>query len=462
MAIVNRTGKGMPMSAATLRDRLQTFTTWPRLALAIWFLIGTVAVGRAALYSFPRHRGCYWLYAETGRNWVAGTSVYSPLPGLTVFRYSPLVAVFMVPFSELPDPLGSALLRLVNLGVYVGGLLWWARAGTPIPLSCTQRALLYLLAVPLSVSSLVDIQTNALTIGFLLLGVTAVARERWNWGAACVALACCVKAYPLAIALLLFAVHPRRFGGPFAVAAAVCLALPFAFQHPAYVAEQYGNWVRWGLNDRQAVAVEAASRDLRLLLRVWLVPLTPHVYRSLQVITGVGIAWLCVAERRAGLPPRRLLATLFGLGCCWMMVLGPATESTTYIMLAPALGWVTLEAWLEPRHPSYRAMVTSSFVLFTLTQLVLWFPHGRDLHRFAPHPIAGLLLIAALGVTEIQRLTRRVAPHRDSQKALALASGVRSWGEGGSPKPEARMTKEARSPNDEIRRGQPRGFELRA
>jgi hypothetical protein len=371
-------------------------TPWQRVALLTWSIIAALAVGRAFLIHYPRHGGCYPLFAEAGRNWLAGADLYTPQMSLDVFRYSPLVAAFFVPFGILPDLLGSALLRLVNVGVYLAGLSWWMRSGIPVRLTPGQRAAFWMLAVPLSAHSLVDVQTNALTIGLLLLAVTAAAEERWGWTAAILLLACSVKVYPIALVLLLVAVFPRRLAARVALATIAVLALPFLLQKPAYVTEQYADWFRWGLNDRHSDGVVHAFRDFRLLCRVWIAPLSERGYLVAQLAAAAVIAGLCLLQRWRNIPPRRLLATLFGLGCAWMMVFGPATEHTTHIFLAPALAWAVLDGWMSRRSVAYRVATLASFCLFTATQLCLWLPGGARFFQSAPHPIAGLLLMGAL------------------------------------------------------------------
>jgi hypothetical protein len=393
----------------SFRDWLMKFTAWQRLALLTWSIIALLAVGRAVLIAHPRHGGCYHLFAEAGRQWLAGEDLYTPQISLDVFRYSPLVGAFFAPFGILPDLLGSACLRLVNVTVYIVGFGWWLRVGVPARLTPGQRAALWLLAVPLSAHSLVDVQTNALTVGLLLLAVTAAAQELWGWTAALLLLACSIKAYPFALVLLLVAVFPRRLAARIALATVAVLALPFLLQTPAYVFEQYADWLRWGLNDRHSDGVVHAFRDFRLLCRVWIAPLSDHGYLIAQLAAAAVIAGLCVLQRWRNIEPRRLLATLFGLGCAWMMVFGPATEHTTHIFLAPVLAWAVLDGWLSHRSLLYRTTTLTSFCLFTATQLCLWLPGGARFFQLAPHPIAGLLLMAALAVAalwECQEQTR--------------------------------------------------------
>jgi hypothetical protein len=397
------------------RSWLTKLTPWQRVAFLTWSIIAVLAVGRALLIAHPRHGGCYAVFAEAGRHWLGGEDLYTPRVGLDVFRYSPLVAAFFVPFGILPDLLGSALLRLVNLGVYLAGVGWWLRAGIPARLTAGQRAALWLLAVPLSAHSLVDVQTNALAIGLLLLAVTAAADERWGWTAAFLLLACAIKVYPIALVLLLVAVFPRRLAARVALATVAVLALPFLLQRPAYVVEQYADWLRWGLNDRHSDGVVHAFRDFRLLCRVWIAPLSERGYLIAQLAAAAGIAGLCLLQRWRKIAPRRLLATLFGLGCAWMMVFGPATEHATHIFLAPALAWAVLDGWLSRRSLLYRTTTLTSFCLFTATQLCLWFPGGARFFQLAPHPIAGLLLMAALAATALR------PPETETSAALEVA-----------------------------------------
>ena len=83
--------------------------------------------------------------------------------------------------------------------------------------------------------TLMDVQLNLITIGFILIALAAAAESRWNTAALAVSLACCLKVYPASLALVLAVVYPRRFALRWAAAMALCLLLPFLFQRPGYV-----------------------------------------------------------------------------------------------------------------------------------------------------------------------------------------------------------------------------------
>jgi hypothetical protein len=383
------------------RTRLVALLRWQRIALLAWIVVALMAVGRAALIGHPRHAGCYKIYADAGRHWWAGEDLYEARSGLDLFRYSPLVASCFVPFAALPDMQGSALLRVANVGVFCAAFGCWMRWSVPVILTTGQRAALWLLALPLAVHSLVDVQTNALTVGLILLAMTAAASRHWIITAALLIFACSIKVYPLALVLLLVAMYPRQMGLRSAIAAILIFALPFLLQRPSYLMTQYRDWLRWGLNDRHSDVAALAFRDFRLLCSAWLWPLSNRAYLIAQLAAGTVIAGLCFLQHFRGVEHRKLLMSAFSLSCGWMMVFGPATEHTTYIFLAPAVAWAVLDGWLNERSLGYRIVTLGSFAVFTATQLCLWFPRGSRLHEYAPHPAAGLLLMAALAATAL-------------------------------------------------------------
>lgn len=368
-----------------------------RCAILIWTVALLVILGRSLLTT--RGQGVYPIFAQAARHWCEGTDLYGAQPNnLDVFRYSPAVAAFFVPLSLLPDRVGGAIWRLVNAAVFLAALAWWAQTALPRPLTRTQRAALFLLVIPLSLGSLNNGQSNALILGLLLAALAAARTERWNVAAAVVALATLFKLYPIALGLLLAAIHPRRFAGRLGLALAAGLVIPFLLQHPGYVWEQYGIWYHYlGSEDRSAWPIDVAYRDLRLLFRVWLVPLSPQTNLLIQLFAAGGIALVCVAARRANWNQRWLLTLLLALATCWMTVVGPATESSTYTLLAPTAAWAVLAVSSE--HPArwLRGIVRTSYLLLAGCQLANWLPGGaRPIHALGPQPFAGLLLLVGV------------------------------------------------------------------
>jgi hypothetical protein len=386
---------------------------WLRLALAAWALVLLIVAGRVLL-SKPRNHSDYLTFANPARNWLCGRGLYLQEDAAGYcddFRYSPLVAVAVTPFALLPNPAGEVAWRLLNLGVLLGGLCWWARkVVTPTP-TAKHLGLLLLLVLPLAAGNINNGQTNPLLLGLLLAAIACTTstkdrqagERRWNLASVLLALACLFKIYPIAVALLLVVVYPRQLGWRLALALLAGLLLPFALQYPQYVAQQYDIWFRYLLHeDRQILPATATYRDLRLLIRVWIGPLPAPVYSAMQLLAAVGAAALCWFGCRAGWPDRRLLPLLTGLGCVWMTVFGVATESCTYMLTAATGGWALLQAWLEGRGLVVKGLLAGSYGLFLSAQMANWFPGVTRFHALGEQPLAGLLLLAGLLAAEVR------------------------------------------------------------
>ncbi len=251
----------------------ETGSRWRTAALAVWGVLILGVCVRGLLQ--PTDHNCYQEYYEqAGRNWFEGRDLYLAF-GATC-RYSPLINALFAPLSRTPLWLGSLLWRLVNAGAFLGALLWWLRACAPT-WTPTLRALLLLSVIPLSVGNINSGQANPLLLGLLLATTAAAARGRWNWAALFCAAACLLKLYPVALALLLAGAYPRRFTPRFLIALAAGLLLPFALQHPEYVARQYANWGGNLLGDdrSQGDLAGVGYRDLWLLIYNLHLPIGP-------------------------------------------------------------------------------------------------------------------------------------------------------------------------------------------
>jgi hypothetical protein len=381
----------------------------PQTILCVWALL-LVGIGVRLLIA-PHSHNLYPVFGDAGRHWLAGQGLYEFRPWAEPFRYSPLVAVLFVPFSLLPNLPAALLWRLVSAAVFLGGLDWFCRSVLPVPLTPWRRALLLLLVLPLEVGSLNNGQSNALVIGLLLLGVAAVADRRWNLAAVAVALACLFKLYPVAIGLLLAVLYPRRFSWRLALALAAGFALPFVCQRSEYVIDQYGGWLNHLAENqlRQFLPTDLRYRDLRLLCDLCGVPVGDRALLVVQLLAAGLTGLVCVGAALAGWPERRRLTLLLNLGCCWMTVFGPASESSTYALLAPTAAWAVLAAWSGRRLPGVRGLVLASYVLLLCAQVGNWFPRNTTMLIMSAQPLAALVLFLTLPYAELRDFSRPVS-----------------------------------------------------
>src|SRR5579862_3618921 len=245
----------------------RTWNLWTRCALLVWTIILIAVCARGAIQQ--RERSLYYTWLTAGRDWSTGSPQlyqHKEGDGLDIFRYSPLIAAMLTPLQFLDEGTGNVVWRLLNGGVFLAGFAYFLR-GRLATAPGWLRGVLFLLVAPLALGSLSNGQPNPLVIGLLLFAVGLAGKDRWTLAAGCVALACALKIYPIAVGLLLVAAYPRQMSLRLALALLAALLLPYLMQRPEYVTEQYAQWFeRLGGDDRKNIVIERAYRDLWLLV----------------------------------------------------------------------------------------------------------------------------------------------------------------------------------------------------
>jgi hypothetical protein len=357
-----------------------------RWAITVWTII--FAVLSLRLLISTRSNGVYPIFSNAGRQWLAGQEVYGPSgAGLDMFRYSPPVAAFFAGWAPLPDQWGGLLWRGLCAAVLFGGLAAWCRWLQP----ARDLATMSLLIMPLAIGGLNSGQCNALIVGSLLLAHMAFARGLWTAAAILVTIPALLKGYPLTYGLLLCLIEPRRFAPRLAICVLAAAALPYLFAPAEYVTEQYvGFWHR--LDDDRTDLGFSGYRDLHMLVGRVGLPMSLQTYRLIEAALGLACAAAVLIGRRRGWSERTTLSACLSLSLCWMTLAGPATESSTYVLLAPILGLAVFTVADRPRWQ--RCVVGGSFVLFTVAAMVVWFPGwiAHPVQSIGIQPFAALLL----------------------------------------------------------------------
>ena len=371
---------------AVLRDAPPARWSW-KIATAVLAGVALVAVTGRLLVENPIKHTVFDVFHMAGQQWAAGGDYYGD--PVHVFRWSPTAAACFVPWSLLPERTAEVLWRWTNAAVLAAGLGWWVReflAAWP-----SQRR--WLLAFALGVGALANInngQVNPLMLAAILAGFVAARRERWNLCAALFAVTAALKVYPLALGMLLAALHPRRLALRLATATAVGFALAFVCQRPAYVAEQYRQWATFLRGDlRLELPLEDGYRDLWSLLRLCHVAVPQAFYFAIQLGSGAAAAAYCwwLARRRGRHAGEDAALTL---GLCWCMLCGPATEPVTYLLLLP----VALRAVLDPAAPSgtARMLAWTALGLLAVAEMLGTLSDAKYLNMWGFQPVAALLL----------------------------------------------------------------------
>jgi hypothetical protein len=369
----------------------KTLSFWNITAWVVWTIALVVLVARPVLLS---QRGTSFdTYNVAGSHWLHGENVYTQWMG---FVYSPPIATFFAPFALLPAPIANIFWRLINAAALLSGLAALLRSNVFVSIKPERSGIAYLLMLPLALGNIDISQANPLVAGLIMLAIAAVYNRRWNWAAFCMAIATLFKIYPLAVALLICVIAPRRFAWRFLIALLLLSLLPFVFQNWSFVSQQYNAWIATRIADnRRNWPVEKLPLDLWFIVH-WLLhlPISEKAFTLIQLGSAAAIAVFCAYSVWRRCNPNRVLAGLFCLSAVWMTLCGPATESYTYLLLAaPAILallesmhlnqtiWIRLWVWFSVSL-QFLAVVRASFM-----------PHYKPFWILAILPISALIFL---------------------------------------------------------------------
>ncbi|HKA08058.1 MAG TPA: glycosyltransferase family 87 protein [Gemmataceae bacterium] len=361
----------------------------PWLALGAWAVV-LVTIACAVTLTGKGGR-LYPTFVLAGERFRHGASVYTwPAGEEDLYRYSPMVAAACAPWGRLPTPVGAVLWRLFEAAAFVLALRAWSRVALP----AVPWPWLALLSLPLVAGNLFNGQLNPLVAALMLAALAAFARDRYWLAASAVAAATMIKVYPLALGLLICTIEPRRFGARLLLAITIGCALPFAFQSEDYVSRQFADWVqRLTLDDRTHELLPRGYHDFQKLLRRWGMPRDLMTYRVMEALAGCAAASFILGGRTSGWSREEQIQACADLGLVWCTLFGPATESATYMLLAPiaahALVVVGGRPWWE------RAWVRGAYLLLVAAQVIVWFPRpvSDPFRALIPQAHAAMMLL---------------------------------------------------------------------
>ena len=212
-----------------------------RHALHLWLAVTAVVCIRMVIA--PHSHTIFPILAGSATHWWADQQLYAQYPGLDYFRYPPAFAIAFTPFSDLGGRAGAVLWTLLSVGVFVFGLWRFIRDVAPGEWTAARQAAFLALGALGALRGLWNAQSNALAVGLLLIAVAELMRRRWWTAATVLAASVLVKLTPLAPALLLCAIEPRRLPARFLLFLGIGLLAPFLTRPPQIVLGHYQEWL---------------------------------------------------------------------------------------------------------------------------------------------------------------------------------------------------------------------------
>jgi len=325
----------------------------PRWKSLAWSILGLVFAGMAIyLILNPTRTGVVPNYRFAATNWWISKSMY---PGGTHgFLYLPQFAVLFTPFNLIQPPvLGEILWRAMGFGLFALALLRLAKIVSPTTLDSRSPSsprglaflLLVLLAVPASLASINNGQTNLpLSACFILTFITI--RER-KWAIAAVLLTLCLVLKPIALApwLLAFAVFPSM-RVPLLCGLPALLVVGMTHPNPSYA---WSQWVEFATKVSHAYTpVNLRVSDVFGMLEKAGIPnVFPvnSISRALGSLAALVFVWIRFRQRG-------LAAGSWTLAIVTVLVLtifNPRAESNSYVLISPLLAYVAVSNFFAPR-----------------------------------------------------------------------------------------------------------------
>ncbi len=185
-----------------------------RRALHFWLAVAAVVSIRTVVA--PDTHTIFPVLAGSAAHWWDDQPLYADYPPLDYFRYPPVFAVAFTPFSLLGHRAGGVLWSLLSIGVFVFGLWRFLRDVAPGDWTPARQAAFLALGVLGAIARPVERpEQRTRRRPAACWRPAALVRRRWWTAAAVLAASVLIKVTPLAPALLLCAVQPRRLPARF-------------------------------------------------------------------------------------------------------------------------------------------------------------------------------------------------------------------------------------------------------
>jgi len=296
------------------------------LTVLLW-LVPMIVIA-AALFRDPLARSLDPLYRDAVDAWFAGEAVYRGSGG---FNYLPPAILVYLPFSELPQPFGQVLWRLIAASL-LGSGLWMLMGLQERPRRERGMLLLSCISLPLMLGALQTGQANALLAGALLHAAVGLQRRQMWRTAAWLTFGVALKPILIApIGLAVFMTPALLL--PLLVLGSAWMALPFVGMNAETVLLQYRLSLA-NITDSCAHVTEDRFADINGLLRGFGTFLEQPASTVVRALAGALCAVSVLAvRRRHGIGPASVRYWLV-MSTGYLMLCNPMSEANSYVMFA--------------------------------------------------------------------------------------------------------------------------------
>ena len=213
-----------------------------------WFAI-TLTVVICAHTAFFKWTPPYDVVTGAAQNIVQGINPYAPDPQLDFFKYSPLAGLLMLPFSVLPDTLGTFLSLLLQSLLFIWAFVRWARvAGYPLEGSTSTQWIAFFSVLFDAALAIQVGQWNVGIFALMLLGAAQYAEGKYMSSGLVLSLGTNLKLFPFTLGLCLLTGLKKRFWGAFFGGLVLWFLLPsllVGIRHNFWLLSQWFQLMTW-------------------------------------------------------------------------------------------------------------------------------------------------------------------------------------------------------------------------
>lgn len=238
------------------------------------------------------------------------------------FFYTPQFALLFTPFTFIPLPVSIFLWSLL------GSLLFYL-ALQKLPLSNTQKAVLFFIILIEMINSLQNLQTNVLNTALMLFIFSCLRDNKPFIAALCVAICLSIKIYPAAAGLLfLFYPNKIKFLAGCLLFTTALFLLPLLVLPKEYLMETLQNWVTTVSDDSKDKFI-FNSPSLVGANYTWFTHPLNHYYIQ---ITGLLLALVPLIKLIKKQTDTNFILLYLAFLMIFVVIFNHAAESPTYII----------------------------------------------------------------------------------------------------------------------------------
>lgn len=324
-----------------LEDRVsEIFLRYPWIGWGVWIVFCINSLVRTD----PKRFGStFQAYLDAAHAFWSGQTIYD-MSTLGEYLYWPVSLLVLGPLPMLQPVVAAAIAMAISAALlsvaayFFMKLLLPEQSGRDV---LNLAGVLLMINIPVAWFNLKYVQAQVGMTAFMMLAAVAIARRRWALGALWLFLSIITKPLSLVMLLLCGATQPKmRLWLALALVAA--LTLPFAFAHPAYVAEQYRIWI---VKLQQLTSVEPGQwlyqADFATMLDSFGLALPHTVQTAIRLAAALGFLALVWRIARYGNIVVFAVAVML-YAACYVNLFGPRNEFLSYMVFTPALTGVAL------------------------------------------------------------------------------------------------------------------------